>query len=322
MILGQPSALTDWCRAVVRELVHLSGAQVAEIEPADGVRILQGLLLAQAGTRTVAYVRRPDLLARRSIAGSKAPFLVLACSPIAAGIRLSATAPEIQALKQTMADIASLAAMADQPGALVIREADAKSDGVGTVAAMVRHLQLDIPNDAVSKVALAHRLIEGASAPRRETGLIETVLGGVDQLLADGKRRGISLPPAMFTDYRAGKPFQGPLDAAGDASRLISGPSVCLPAGEWRADCVYTFSPDMITGLILVDVASTRQEPYAIARTPFTITWGGEVRIQVAFRVFEPDEVIDIRLWTEQMFTSGKVDLIRVDVVPVSLQGT
>lgn len=316
-VLGLQAPLTFWCCRAVTELVARSRGQ-ARVFHADGAGDLLRNILS-ADTPAVATSSRPDNLMRQALLASGRRFILSAAQPQASIEHLIGNgAAPLDATRGVLADLAALYGLVAANKDGIVTQDDVLRDAAGTVSRIARRLALECsPEDAGAIAdAISSALVPtapGAVAPssidREDQAAVAGAVDSLTTALSDGRYERLVATRRFFTETATGGAPLEPIDATGRNRLLIYGPFISLPAGDWTAHCVYSFSPGLVGTPMTVDVIHFVGGFTELARTSFVVTSAGRFDVDVRFAHTEPSATLEIRLFSEKAIFDGTISL-------------
>lgn len=275
--------------------------------------------MLSADSPAVVTSSRPDNLVRAALLGSGRRYVLSAAPPLSSIEHLVRHgAPPLDATRGVLGDLAALFSLADRSGDGLVTQQGVAEDAPGTIGRIARHLELGCSRQDAESIAeaIASDLVVSNSEPSTFSGIDRedqaAVVGAADGLsaaLSDGRYERLVTTRRFFTETATGGAPLEPIDATGRNRLLIYGPFVSLPAGDWTARCVYSFSPGLIGTPMTVDVIHFVGGFTELARTSFVVTSAGRFDVDVRFVLTEPSAVLEIRLFSDKAIFDGTISL-------------
>lgn len=319
-VLGLQSPLTHWCSQVVLQLVRMRDRSALKFHADVATDVLRHLLVAEASS--VITMSRPDRVVRDAILGSGRAYVMSTASPRASVAYLAHHHgfASIDATRGVLGDVASLLSLVESNRRLVVLPEHATGRAAETVSRIASHFGLTC-NDGIAATIAAD--CAAAFSPDELTGAVEFdseldleerravhgALDGLNHALVDGSYDKVVAARRFFTaDVTGAAPLE-PIDATGRNRLLIYGPFLALPAGDWTARCVYSFSEGLVGTPMTVDVIHFSGALVELARTSFAVTAPGRLDVNVRFQHVEPSAVLEVRLFSDRAIFDGTISL-------------
>jgi hypothetical protein len=315
-VLGLQAPLTFWCQRAVAELVARSRGNASLLHADLGGDLLRHLLSSEHPP--VFTSSRPDRLVRDALLGSGRRYILSAAPPRASLEHLVRHgAGPLEATRGVLADLAALFSLAGPESGAIVSQGDVAKDASGTVGRIARHLGLDCSPADTSAIAdiISSEIGDGTAAAslsepdREDEAAVAAALDGLSMALSDSRYDRLVATRRFFTETVTGGAPLEPIDATGRNRLLIYGPFLSLPAGDWTARCVYSFSSGLIGTPMTVDVIHFVGGFTELARTSFMVTSAGRFDVDVRFAHTEPSAVLEIRLFSEKAIFDGTISL-------------
>jgi hypothetical protein len=299
-VLGFPGGFSEWCRALTAALAAAAGGP-AGLLAADTLRELAGGMIETGGAPAVVLSRRPGGALRAALLAAERKFVVALDDPPAAllDLVLGAGIALPEAVRQMAGSCAALAGCAELPGALVLRPGDRRKPAA--VAAAIAH-HLEIPLDERAIAALAQDF--AVACPAHDVTAWWSGLGPAERELAMGALAAYLYPAAtagaltltwagelFFSCDHPGERAGRPVDITGRAHRLIEGPHISLPPGQWSLSLTLSCTREAAEHEFQVDILADRplasgrlrpqREGSAAARIAFAIDAANEAPVAI-----------------------------------------
>jgi hypothetical protein len=329
--IGLPSALVEWCDAVIARLAQCS-IGFADVASANTLEELGLVLLKSRASHFVIASRLPNDVLRRAIVENSNRFVVALDDPRAAFRNLVAR-HGLDPITATRAVAGSCACLLDYFGgdeALVLQAERDGRNPVGTAEAIARHFGLDLnPAEIAQTVeALAEIGINPISneiddwwecledADREvATGALE---GYIDHFAGRGLGKITWARDLFFIGDDPSQPANRSIDITGRIRNLLFGPYIILPPGSWVATVVLGLSKEaeeMTYGIEFI------AGPRCVSLCRTTIKPDGDPVLQatVVFTVERStDQPISLRISNERATFEGRLVLGAVTLTPLS----
>jgi hypothetical protein len=316
--LGLPGCFTEWCGAVVFQLVKRALGS-AELTTASTLDELAFAMLRTEASHLVVGSREPGGRLRKALAEANTPFIVSLDDPRVALADLVVRGG-LDFVSGTRAVASSCATMLDyvsMPRALVLTERDGR-DPFATAEAIAHHfgIVLGVPGiaDIVDALAdtgiIAERSDEGVwwkGCDEAEQALVNGALGAYADHFAGGNLGPITWTKELFLigdppNDRATRA----VDVTGRARCLIFGPYIMLPSGSWSATVVLGFSKEAAESSYVVEIFAGTHLGTHLTRTTLRPVEEGVFEVNLAFSIEEPTEDhVQVRIFNERASFDG-----------------
>jgi hypothetical protein len=282
--VGLSGQFAEWCDAVALLIARHSFGEV-ELLSANTLEEVACEVIRTRSTNCVITAREPSARLCSVIGESKGGFILALDDPrIALGqLMLGRGASLVDALGAVARGCASAVSLAKLQRPLILIAEHTRANPHAAVVAMAQYFSLNLTADELFELA-AHRTLpqfDDDPTPYEEwwrsldarslaiaDGALGAYFGGFDR----GALGPITWERDLF--YCAEGPRGNtrslaldPVDITGRPRCLISGPSITLPAGDWRATVALNLSPEATEMSFMVEVvagsqlASARIEP-------------------------------------------------------------
>ena len=330
VVFGVHGLHTKWCCEVIG---HLLGTETKELRKVElnSVEDLTVRLLKRE-TPLIVASRRPEQQMIDAVHRAGLRYVVAADNPRrSVRFRTAETGDDrVSAIRDVLAELAALHDLSSHPQALFVSRDTVVSEPILAVASIADHFGLPRPDASDTRDLLreaAGLLDDGdidAPRPAPDEGSPGLGLPGRRAVLEDTTLEslgtGYEKEPANqivvtreFFNVIDGEPGAAlrPIDATGRARWLVNGPFVCLPAGDWVAQCVHRYSQDLASASFAIDVVHFAGGVLnELARTSFKVpSGGGVVETLLQFRVDDPRSPLETRLVAERAIFSGEIML-------------
>jgi hypothetical protein len=297
-VWGFPGGFSEWCGALTAAL-SAAGGGPALLIAADTLRELAGGMIETGGGPAVVLSRRPGGALRAALLAAERKFVVALDDPPAAllDLVLDAGISLPEAVRQMAGSCAALAGCAELPGALVLR-ADDWREPAAAAAAIARHLEIPLDEGALAGLARDF----AAPRPAHDASAWWSGLGPAERELAMGALAAYLDPAAdalsltwsgeLFVSCdHPGQRASRPVDITGRAHRLIEGPHIGLPPGQWSLTLTLSCTREAAEHEFQVDIVADRplasgrlrpqREGSAAARIDFAIDAANEAPVAI-----------------------------------------
>jgi hypothetical protein len=319
-VIANPGRFGKWCQSVTAQLAAHGLGPVEHIE-ANTLDALSRSLLRLGASQSVVASPCPSGRLRAALSEAGRRFIVARDDPRVALYDL-VTQDRMGLAAATRLVASSCAAVAgciSDPGALVLDADRAGADATTIAGAIAAHLQLPISSSTAAEIAAS--LPDADAIPERGASALwwSRLLDG-DKAIALGafgpyvdglepsQLRPVFWAPELFQlSDRPAEPAAGPIDITGRARRLLQGPHIILPAGEWSLSLRLLFSPEAAEHEFAIEIYADRPLHHQLIRAHS----GGTFSVTIGFTVDEAAEhPIDISLSSQRAAFDGTVTMI------------
>ncbi len=325
-VIGLPGRFAEWCEAATVRLVqHAFGP--AELISADTLEEITRSLLRSDATHGVVAARDPGFRIRRALVEAGRPFVVVRDDPgaslahLVAGRGLAIAA----ATRQVASSCASLISFGASPGALVLDAHRHGADRFPVVAAIARHLQLEVSDgdiaDIVGSLDEGRDILDPSDTAAWWDGLDPgeraIASGALSPYLDHSPGHGLGpitwASELFFIGDRPGVTATGGVDITGRARCLLHGPHIMLPPAIWSFSVAVDVSPEAAEHSILIEAAAGG----GVSRTVLRPAAAGVVEADLTLGLDElPDRRVELLLSTQRPAFAGHLTLVRVTLTP------
>jgi hypothetical protein len=272
-VFGLPGRFSQWCEAVVAELVERSGRGTPDLVRAD---TLEQIAIEAIRTRTsnaIISAGHPGGRLRAAVIRYQRPFIVALDDPRHALLDLTQDQANDfpAAVQQVASGCAALRGLAGVGQALVLSGVQDWSDPVETAGLIARHLNLAIDRfslgEAAARVGQVARPRSERDAAARWRALAagerELALGALSPFIdawADSATASLTWPYRLFfSGDRQQERVTGPIDITGRPRCLLHGPHILILPGSWTLSLTVLFSREALEHEFDVEISADGQ---------------------------------------------------------------
>lgn len=331
--IGVPSRFSEWCEALLGELVAATGDRPTPFV-ADGLEQIGHEMLARLGADSTIAARQPKSGLLKSLFASGHPFMVTIDSPenTIGALMVDYGVPFADAVRKTAGCLAAMVPVMKAKNALVLRSSEVLS-AEDAAAAIAGHFGLRIEPAVLSAAAARCPMREPptdtafpalpaidlppAIDPLRRVWNAPIHTGAVQPLWDHLQRlplREIVWSPALF--WLGDAPAETAtrlFDVTGSSRCLIFGPYIRLPEGPWSCSIMLGFSQRAVGLRLVADVVAGTP----LSRVEFEVDEPGVFEIEFSFVNSNPDLPVEVRLFNASAAFEGEIMLGQVRMVPL-----
>ncbi len=326
IVVGLPGNFTEWCSALTAALVGKPGRR-ADLVEADTLQELAASAIKTAGKPASVFVLHcPAGRLCGALGHGKRGFVValddlrsvLLELVLCRGIELA------HAVRLLASSCASVISCSHLPGALVLNADRCRAQPTTIAKAIADHLGIACEAGAIAafveELAIDHRSFDDDDATAWWNGLEpaqrQMTMGALAPYLEPDPIGG-TLPITWTGDLFAAcdRPEQAasaPIDITGRARRLIDGPNIMLPLGEWSLTLTLSCSREAAEYEFQVEVAAGVQLAAAALQPQFE----GDAAVRIDFDIDElTDHPVAIRVSTVRAAFDGVISVVAASLV-------
>jgi len=332
LVIGLPDRFVRHCQDLAIRLVRRAFGP-AELFDANTLDEIGRKLLLGGVPHAVVAAHQPGGGLRRALSEIAQRFIVVLDNPLPALANLVADreVPLAAATRMVASSCGSFRCFCDTPGALILRADQTGSDDSHRLAATIaQHLELDLPSEAVAEIVrcadpVAAGYDQQAAAAwwdgldPAERAMTAGALGVYLDPAADMSGPLSWAPALFFAGDQSTEPLSGSIDITGRARRLLRGPHIMLPPGNWSLAATFDFSADAADHSFVVEITAGASLARVVIRPPEA----GIFEIQQSLTIEDlPERPIELRLHSERPAFGGELTLLGVTLTPQTAQTT
>lgn len=334
LTMGVPSRFSEWCEAILRELLIEADGQPPEVFGADTLDQIGGGLLSRRITSALVVSRMPQKKLMETVNAARSPVIVTLDTPQNAVNALMRDHNESfpNAVRRVANCLTSLLHPTRYARALVLRAFD-NPVSESIAESISDHFELGLDRAAVGKAAArvpayapeppttvspGREIIDGleARAALREAyGYKEeghetpleiqaAVLEPLWAHLTGGALQEMFWHPALFFHGdRPSEPATGPIDVTGTRRCLFFGPYIQLPEGAWTCNLLLGCAKSAVGIGLTLDVFAGA----TLNSVDVEVMEPGLFEIAMSFVNPNPDAQLEVRLFSVKPNFEGNI---------------